>query len=88
MLTALDTDEPGNVVPELLSKSTVCELLDNVTAKHVENLVRSGRMPAPVYLGRSPRWQRRVLLDWIESGCPVIDAEKLETWQAMQTAAR
>lgn len=87
MHTVPATDEPANVLPELLSKASVCELLDNVTPKHVENLVRSGRMPPPVYLGRSPRWQRRVLLEWIESGCPVVDAERFDTWQAMQSAA-
>ncbi len=48
--------ESSELPPALLSKATVCQLLDNVTAKHVENLVRSGRMPEPVYLGRSPRW--------------------------------
>lgn len=77
----------AEVLPELLSKTTVCQLLDNVTPKHVENLVRSGRMPKPLYLGRMPRWNRSELLEWIHSGCPVLDTQKLASWEA-ELAAR
>lgn len=81
MISDSSTDDESKELPELLSKASVCRLLDNVTAKHVENLVRSGRMPSPVYLGRSPRWRRRELNDWIEAGCPVLDAAKLKQWK-------
>lgn len=36
------------------------------------NLVNSGRAPRPIKLGRSARWRRQELLDWIVSGCPDI----------------
>ncbi|MEZ6127892.1 MAG: hypothetical protein R3C59_04370 [Planctomycetaceae bacterium] len=78
----------ADVLPQLLSKTTVCKLLDNVTPKHVENLVRSGRMPEPSYLGRSPRWNRTELLNWIHSGCPVLDAQKLDNWNAEQAVRK
>lgn len=84
-----DFDRDGvEVLPQLLSKATVCQLLDNVTTKHVENLVRSGRMPPPVYLGRSPRWKRAELLNWINDGCPVLDHDKLKVWDAEQALRR
>jgi len=80
------TVESGDaVLPQLLSKASVCRFLDGVTTRHVDNLVRSGRMPEPVYLGRSrPLWKRSDLMEWIEAGCPVQDPDKLAEWEEMQ----
>ncbi|MEZ6061128.1 MAG: hypothetical protein R3C19_12250 [Planctomycetaceae bacterium] len=86
MMDMMNNDDSVEVLPQLLSKSTVCQLLDGVTTKHVENLVRSGRMPEPVYLGRSPRWNRSRLMDWIASGCPIVDVNKHASWQAEKSA--
>lgn len=43
----------------------------------------SGKVPAPVKIGRSCRWNRAELLAWIESGCP--DAG---TWAALRATKR
>jgi len=48
--------------PVLLTKSDVASLLQ-ISTRQVENLVRAGRIPAPVYLSKqSPRWVRSDLL--------------------------
>ncbi len=72
------------IVPELLSKAMVCRLLASVSEKHIDNLVRRGSMPEPVYLDRHPRWPRAVILKWIEDGCPVVDSEKHNAWRRKQ----
>ncbi len=62
-------------------------MLGGVTARHVENLVRSGRMPEPVYLGRIPRWRLAELMDWIEAGCPVVDSDRLARWDTAKATS-
>lgn len=32
--------------------------------------VKAGRAPKPVKIGRSTRWRRQELLEWIANGCP------------------
>lgn len=67
--------------PQLLSKESVCRWLDGCTTRHLENLVKAGRMPGPVYLGRIPRWPLKVLVEWLNAGCPVVDREKYDAWK-------
>ncbi|MDR0363305.1 MAG: helix-turn-helix domain-containing protein [Planctomycetota bacterium] len=38
----------------------------------------AGKTPARIKLGRSTRWRRQELLDWIKAGCP-----SREKWEAM-----
>ena len=38
----------------------------------------AGRLPPPVRIGRSKRWRRQEILDWISAGCP-----NRQTWEAM-----
>jgi len=48
--------------PVLLTKSDVASLLQ-ISTRQVENLVRAGRIPAPVDLSKqSPRWRRDEVL--------------------------
>ena len=48
--------------PVLLRKDDVAKVLQ-VSTRQVENLVRAGRIPKPVYLSpQSPRWRRGELL--------------------------
>ena len=42
---------------ELMTKREVADLL-KVCQKTVENLVRRGLLPRPIYVGRLPRWHR------------------------------
>lgn len=62
------------VLPELLAKDTVrTQVLDNCSLRHIDNLVARGDFPSPVYLGRSPRWRRSDIEQWIADGCQSIE---------------
>ena len=56
------------VEPALIDVGHVAALL-GCSTKHVFRLVDQGAMPAPVKLGGLVRWNRKSVLDWIESGC-------------------
>lgn len=64
--------------PLLLDVHEVAALL-GVSARHVQALHRSGRLPAPVRLGRRVLWNRLQLVRWCEAGCP-----GRERWLAME----
>lgn len=55
--------------PLLLGKEAVAALL-GVSPRHVQNLDRSGRLPAPVRLGRCCRWRREEIEAWVAAGLP------------------
>lgn len=61
--------EAERVQPTLLSIADLATLL-GVSSRHVERMDVSGRMPAPVRLGRSKRWRRTEIESWIVAGCP------------------
>jgi excisionase family DNA binding protein len=41
--------------------------------RHVTNMWKVSRMPAPVKLGQLVRWPRKTIEEWIEKGCPKIE---------------
>lgn len=53
----------------LLTKRDVATLLQ-VSIRHVENLVRDGKLPKPIRLGCHPRWRQHELLRFISEVCP------------------
>lgn len=55
--------------PLMFDTRDVAQLL-KCSDRHVTNLRRTGRMPPAVKLGTIVRWPRRVILDWIDAGCP------------------
>lgn len=56
----------------LLCISAVADLL-GVCNRQVRRLVIEGRIPAPAYLGRHPRWPASEISEWMSLRCP--DAE-------------
>lgn len=38
--------------------------------KSVRKLYGTGRFPMPMKLGRATRWDKRVVMRWIDAGCP------------------
>jgi len=53
--------------PEVLTKNGVAALL-SVSTRQIENLVKAGRLPKPLYLAeRSPRWLRTDLLQFLRA---------------------
>lgn len=73
--------EQDQLKAELLTKVMVGALLGGVSTRHIENLVRRGRMPEPTYIDRHPRWSRVALTDWISAGCPIVNTDKFRQWQ-------
>ena len=55
--------------PSLVGVHGVAELLDCST-RHVRRLADAGKMPRPMKLGALVRWNRQVIEDWINEGCP------------------
>jgi hypothetical protein len=66
--------------PVLLKKDDVAKVLQ-VSTRQVENLVRAGRIPAPIYLSKqSPRWRREELMRAVmggDEGGPVITRNRV-----------
>lgn len=62
------TDVPPGE-PAMLTQPDVARMLQ-VTDRHIANLRRRNLIPPPVKLGESVRWPRRVILEWIDAGCP------------------
>ena len=52
-----------------VSDADAAKLL-NVSRSHFRQLVKDGRAPSPVKLGRASRWRVQELRDWIEAGAP------------------
>ena len=67
MTEAENQTEPAR----LLTVEAVAALLA-VSSRHVYRLADSGQMPRPVKLGRSNRWDREVVENWIRESCPPV----------------
>ncbi|MCA8916616.1 MAG: helix-turn-helix domain-containing protein [Planctomycetes bacterium] len=71
------TGEPHST-PLVGNPSTMLLTVDEVAAElrlsraAVYRMVATYAMPAPIKLGRSARWSRDVLRNWIADGCPSV----------------
>jgi predicted DNA-binding transcriptional regulator AlpA len=72
----------ANPLDALLIHDTEAAHMAGVSRAHWHRLRASGKVPAAVRLGRSVRWRRAEIEQWILAGCP--DAR---TWAAMQASA-
>ena len=48
-------------------KKVTAKWAGGVTTRCIENWVRDGRFPAPIYINRTPMWRRSDLLKWLEA---------------------
>ena len=55
----------------LLTVEAVAAMLA-VSSRHIYRLADSGKMPRPVKLGGSNRWDREVIENWIRESCPAV----------------
>ena len=53
----------------LVNVKQVAEML-GVSERHVWQLNYSGRIPRPKRLGKSVRWVREEICEWVDSGMP------------------
>lgn len=55
----------------------------DVSRAHVARLHATGRLPQPIRLGRSTRWNLAELARWVDAGCPNRDR-----WEAIDKRGR
>ncbi len=69
--------EVSETDPLVATDSELAQLL-GVSPRHIWNLDRNGKIgPSPVYLGKSRRWSREEVRQWLAAGAP-----DRETWQS------
>lgn len=61
--------ENANSQPELINVSELADLL-SLSVRTVWRLNSAGRLPKPVRLGRSVKWRKNEIIDWLASNCP------------------
>jgi prophage regulatory protein len=54
-----------------------------VSLRQAWRLNATGKLPRPVRLGGSVRWDRAEIVRWFESGCP-----NRQTWEVMKGGAK
>jgi excisionase family DNA binding protein len=59
----------NDVRPIAISARELAELL-NVSLRQVWRLNSAGKLPKPIRLGGSVRWNRQEVMDWFGAGCP------------------
>ena len=47
-----------------------------VSTRHIEKMVKLGRVPPPIRIGKSARWLRTEIETWIADGCPQVDEKR------------
>lgn len=77
MSTRTQNDAPDRLA---LPAPDTAKLL-GISERHLWSLSASGRLPAPIRLGRSVRWRLDELRAWLDAGCPPRDR-----WEAMRGA--
>jgi len=73
------TTGKGDIPKLAVSAVEVAKML-GISRAHVWRLLSSGRIPRPVRFGRSVRWDRWTIEEWLAAGAPTR-----ERWEAMQT---
>jgi len=59
-----------------ISARELADLL-GISMRQVWRLNSAGKLPRPVRIGGSVRWNRQEIMDWFEAGCP-----DRKTWDA------
>jgi excisionase family DNA binding protein len=62
--------KPLRAEPSRLLTVTDLATMLAVSSRHIYRMIDAGRMPRPIKLGGSVRWDRRIIEDWIAAGCP------------------
>jgi predicted DNA-binding transcriptional regulator AlpA len=58
------------VEPAKLLDSRAVAFLCGLSSRTIYRLSDAGKMPRPMKLGSSTRWDRKAIEDWIAAGCP------------------
>lgn len=66
-------------LPRLAVSAVEVGKMLGISRAHVWRLLASGRLPEPVRFGRSVRWDRWTIEEWMAAGAP-----RRDKWEAMQ----
>lgn len=66
---------PADTSEQMLTKKEVADLI-KATTRHVEKMVAAGKMPRPMYIGKSVRWKKDTVQNWLAQGCPSQQEEE------------
>lgn len=64
----------GPASTRLFDSRALADVL-GVSERHLRKLHASGKLPAPIRLGRCLRWSRQLIDEWISRGCPARDQD-------------
>jgi predicted DNA-binding transcriptional regulator AlpA len=67
-------EPPATSIAPLAVDADGAAALCTVSVRHWLALHSSGRVPLPVRLGRSVRWRRDEIAEWLAAGCPNREA--------------
>ena len=59
--------QKGNCL--LLTAAAVGEML-SLSKRQIFRLNSSGKIPAPIRIGASPRWRENEIVEWLQAGAP------------------
>ena len=81
-----DADPTPATMPDALALADhEAAALLGCSRSHFRNMDRLGMIPAPVRLGRSTKWRRDELIDWLNANCP---PRHRWNWRPMKGGAR
>lgn len=69
------TIQTATTIPLLIPVESVAELL-GISPRSVWRRLSSGEMIEPIKIGKSVRWRRQEVVDWVEAGCPIPVIER------------
>lgn len=75
----MDTTKQHDAAEQLALPAKAAAKLLGISERHLWALHSSARIPQPIRLGRSVRWRRAELVEWLDAGAPPRDR-----WEAMR----
>ncbi len=54
---------------KMITKVEFAEIL-NISVRSLQRKMNRGELPAPIKIGKTLRWIRSTIQDWIDNGCP------------------
>ena len=65
-------EKPSGCNPLLLNVTEVADLC-GLSPKSIRRLARNGVLPRGLRIGRSVRWRREEIEEWVSAGCPSLE---------------
>ncbi len=79
----MQTNECSRLAQALAVSARDLKEMLNVSLRQVWRLNSAGKLPKPIRLGGSVRWNREEVRDWFAAGCP-----ERSVWEAKKGVAK